>query len=546
MSISASQINVAVDCLRRWGIEKLDGIRGPQHRSAQVGERVHTINEHWLTSGMPPNTEERLVIDGSEYRPGLTAMNGLHNLPPPGPHIVVESSFHFGIWTGRIDFAWVSINGIYVPREQWLAMKDSTDVIPGCGDHKTSGSPKFQYALDEETLRTDVQATVYGAALHEEFPQSREADRLWNYLGTKKPFLSKKVHLRVHKDETLYRLEPMNRLAEELLRLRSSGLKGNDLPPNTASCNKYGGCPHRGGHCHLSHAEQMRSHMQNGQQTMSLDEQIQMATQQASAANGMMVPVPAQSEWVEHPENSAYEYHSVTKELRQKQTAPVLQIPALPPSPFGAPSAPIVTLSAPAIPIVHAAPTVVQTLPPIVAVIPPTPIAPAPVVTIGATGTPIGPDGLPFGSINAPEGVGIPPRTQPVVAAPAVVDDLDGMDKKQLVELAGRMGVDVKRLQEKGIRDRLRAARAQGVQAGAAPAVATLSTGFVQVAPPPVVGTMPSGTPVTSIPAEEIFATSTKDRVYGIVMALVEHSGAGWDVKQGVAWARALVAEIES
>lgn len=526
--ISASQVNVATDCLRRYGIEKLDGVRGPQHRSAAAGEAIHKLFEDWLQYGKPPDMEQTITIDGTVYHPGRTAMNALHNLPPPGPHIVVESSFHLGHWTGRIDFAWVSVNGIYVPREQWLAMKDSVEVIPGNGDHKTTGSKTFEYALDEETLRSDTQATLYAHAVLQDFPRAKEADRLWSYACTMKPFPSKKVHLRVHRDEIDYRMEPLNKLAEQLLRLRSSGLKGNDLPANTTSCNKYGGCPHRGGACKLSNEEVIRGFMTNGQTQMSTEQMIQMATQQAAGAMATTVPAPVLppppvGEWITHTENPAYEFHSVTREVRPKGVLAPPSSPTLPVAPpmpvFAAPPTPTPALPPPPVQ------TSVAALPPIVAVAPPIPqVAPTPV-------TPIGPDGLPFGSINPPESVGIPQRTQPVVAA-STADDLDGMDKKQLVDLAGRMGVDVKRLQEKGIREKLRAIRASG--------------GGAIVPPSPVVGTMPSGTPVTSVPAEDVFETSEKDRVYGIVMAIVEHTGAGWDIKQGVAWARALVAEIES
>lgn len=553
--ISASQINTAISCLRRWGLEKIDRHQVAPHRTAVVGTRTHERLEAWLKNGTPPNLDEKLTIERVEYHPGRTAMNGLHNLPPPGPHIAVESAFEFSYWTGRIDFAWVAINGIYIPREQWLAMKDSVDVVPGAGDHKTSGAKGFAYALNEKTLPDDPQSVLYGAALHQEFPRAKEADRLWVYYGTRAPHPSKKVHLRISKDETLYRLEPMNRLAEQLLRLRSSGLKGNDLPPNAAACNKYGGCPHRGGHCKLSNAETMRSYMENGQ-SLGLDQLINNATQQASAAMTTSAQVPAipglpaiPAIWKVHPYNSAYEYNEATQQVREIKAAPAIQMPPATTTYAPVPTPQIVGYVAPG-PGTAVTPFQVTSLPPIVMApqtavggIPPVSAPPIngipviPGVTQGPNG-PIGPDGQPFGSINAPEGQGVAPRNQPVVPA---VDPLDAMNKDQLVQLAATMGIDTKRMREAGLRDKIRSAQKAGVQPGAAPIV---SAPIVQTQPSPVIGTMPSGAAVTMSEAP-LFERTTEERVVDILCAVIQHSGANFDQDAVVAWAKSLVAKIE-
>lgn len=531
-SVSASQINTFVECPRKWAFSKLEKIKTPTQRNALVGERVHKILEDWLSKGVAPDPEERLVIDNVEFHPGRSAYGGMHHLPPPGQHLDLEGNFHMRHWTGRVDFAWASLNNQYVMPVHYGV----EGVIPGIGDHKTTGSKNFQYALDEETLRTDAQGIIYANAILEHFPLAKETDLLWVYYSQHKPHVSKKVHLRVHRDESRYRLEPLDKLAVELIKLRGSDRKAADLPPNLDSCKKYGGCPHIS-YCPVSGVERLRVAMNMNGQTPSnlpLDQQIALATQQAAGANAASAQVPqympqapaiAQGEWVAHT-TPGYEWNTATREIRQIYVAqqlpviqaqpPVIQAQLAPPPMQTAPAmqaaqSPITFTAGP--PTIHGLPTTPQgVLPPIVM---------------------IGPDGLPFGSVNAPEGVGQPLRLEPVATA-TTADELDGMKKEQLVALATSIGLDVKRLREPGVREKIRAARAAGVQVGAAPVAAQTSFGTGAV-------------PTASIPAEDIFGTSTGDRITQVVCVLLPLAwGSQTTPKQLVDYARSVVAEIES
>ena len=544
--VSPSQINTSVECLRKWGYPRLDGVQVPQQRNAAVGERVHTILEGWLTKGIPPDPEERLVIEGVEFMPGRIAYAGIHHLPPPGPHLAIEQSFYFRHWTGRVDFAWMSLNGQYV----MPVYRHAEGIIPGIGDHKTSGSKTFQYALDQDSIRTDPQGIVYANAALEAFPQAKEVDLLWNYYGQHKPHGSKKVHLRVHRDESRYRLEPLDALAEQLIRLRGSNLKAENLPANLDSCKKYGGCPHIN-YCPVSGVERLRSAMNNTNgQSMSLADQIQQATQQAGGAlmTSTQVPVAleAPGEWQPHV-TPGWEWNTRTREVRQVApqiptipvappviTAPPMQVVAAPglgtadvPPPMMYPQ----IVSQPTPPPVQAAPPIVsQPTPPPVAGYATAPVQPQgalpPIVMLGADGQPIGPDGQPFGSINAPEGLGQAPKAQPVAAASSS-DDLDSMDKPSLVKLAASMGVDTKQLREKGIREKIRAARAAGVVPGVAV---------------PSVPSAPALESSASVPVDDIFGTPLRNLVQSML-----HSGAytQWTAQQIVDHAKALNALLD-
>lgn len=542
-SCSPSQINDAIQCLRKWGWPKLDGVKAPQHRSAANGERVHKILESWLQFGTPANTEERLVLDSREYRPGLIAQNGMHHLPPPGPHLLIEREFQFGLWNGRIDFAWVSVDGVFVPREQIPLVMDSEYVVPGVGDHKTTGN--MDYSLDETKLRTDPQGIIYAANAFSEFPRAKYVDELWVYYKTVKPYPSKKVHLRVARDETLYRLEPMNKLADGLVRLRSSaGLKALDLPATPEACENYGGCPHRQ-RCQLTPAEQYRGLMtleqrRNGTMIeMTTDQKIAQALQQV---NGVQVPMvqaptpvapvaapaaPDPNAWVDHPIHPGVIWQPSTGQWVYRATGTQTPPQAAPvPAPV-APTPPVIH-APPAIPVVQAAPPVVQAAPP------PLPVAAAPALPpIVPVQTPIppltvGPDGLPPGSINPPEARGVPDKIElaPVTSATGAQDDLDTMTKEQLQALAKSMNLETKSLREKGLKDKIRAARA------GAP-----------------IGTMPSGAQVTMSSESDPFSEQAQhtDRVTQIVCAMIR---AGLYTADGagmlVAYAKQLAGLIEA
>ena len=570
ITVSPSQINSAISCLRIWGFDKLDRLPKQDTRQTLIGTKTHEILENWLKKGIPPDTELKLKVDGVEYHPGRSALNGLHHLPPPGPHLAIESEFYFKHWYGRVDMGWVALDGQYVPRDLIPQVIDSEHVIPGIGDHKTSGSKTFEYALTEETLRTDPQGIIYANVMFDEFPRAKFVDELWVYYGTRPPHPSKKVHIRIERAEAQARLEPIDVLAASLIRLRGSSLRAMNLPPNPTACDKYGGCPHRA-RCNLSPSDQMKGFMMNNLNNidhMPLDQKIAMAAQQANAALMTTVPAPiletpppptpSVGQWVDHPQNAAYEWNTGTGEYRLKAqpvAAPVIATPAImaPPvatnylspgpttaTPITQPLPPIVMMpSAPTVPSAPSAPSA-----PSVPAIPAAPAAPAippPLV--------VGPDGLPPGSINAPEGANVPDRAQPVVAAPAAADDLEAMGKEQLVDLAKRMGLDTTRKREAGIRDLIRSARIRGVQpAAAAPAQTSFASAQTSFA---AVGDAANGAgPVVNTAqfsaGPETFERTRTDRAHEILVAMIRSgSFQNFTIDQLVAWAKEVATKTE-
>jgi len=257
-------VSVFADCQRKWGWQYLDGIRPPQAASAQVGERVHKILEDWLQHGVVPNPEETLLLGEKVYHPGKIAESGLHLLPSPGPHLTIEQAFKHGIWTGRIDLAYMSD-------------------VPVISDHKTSTDPKA-WGKSEEDLRSDVQALVYASAALAA-TGAQEVDLIWNYFQTRPPFKPRQSKVRLNVLEVAAAMEPWEALGQEVetFRAKKGQISALDMPPNPHACQKFGGCAFKN-NCNLSPEEQIKGFLVQPQ-TMA----EKMAAMKAGKANGQTV-----------------------------------------------------------------------------------------------------------------------------------------------------------------------------------------------------------------------------------------------------------------
>jgi hypothetical protein len=499
LTVSASQIGTAALCLRRWGFDKLDRVAYVPHRSARAGQRIHKILEDWLGKALPPNTEEVLVIDGTEYMPGKSVFNGMHNLPPPGPHMKLELPIrilptapehlaHRWFWFGFIDWAYTTLEN---------GMK-----IPVFGDHKSSGDPK-KWGLNDETIRTDPQAIIYSNAVLRVFKDAPYTRAAWNYFGSRKPYPSRRVVATFTREEVEVAMQPFDMLASALVQLRrTKGLRAMDLPPNPLSCGAYGGCPHRNVRCPLTDDQRA---MEYTMSEMSLDERMAMTTNGAGTILATPPPLPAAAwppdGWQLHTDPNAAAAGWYWKqgepaavhesELRARYAPPII-VPAVQTAP-PIPSAPPVPAA--------------QNLPPIVA--------------------------LPVGMINAPEGQNLQQRAMPVVevqGTPAaqtggIEDDLSAItDRPTLVKICDSLGLVHKSIQVKGLRDMIRTARANGAQV-------TIPTAA------PKQGELPEIAPLDA-------SAMTKDRIVLVLCALIT-AREGLDDTELVNRSKSIVALVE-
>jgi hypothetical protein len=126
--LSATQLDTADGCLRKWAWEKIDGYPRPQNASAALGSEVHAQLEDWLQEGKPFDLTTKA---------GEVAMAGYHLIPAPGtPHMAVEQEFVLEAWGHRI-----------------FGLKDlEFQDRPEVWDHKTTKDPKW--AKTPEELKT--------------------------------------------------------------------------------------------------------------------------------------------------------------------------------------------------------------------------------------------------------------------------------------------------------------------------------------------------------------------------------------------------------
>jgi hypothetical protein len=252
--VSASQIELFVDCERKWGFRYIDGDKPPPHPSAALGTEVQDTQ-------LDPYLSEGRAFDFT--RPsGEIALAISKLLPAPkSPGLQLRRKFLMPSPTGR-----------FVYRGEFdLAAKDS-GIIPGLeggrfllGDIKTTGN--LAYAKTPELLSTDIQAQLYSTVVMFE-EGVNELDVVWFYGRTRKPHRSQREFLKVRLVEertamgelvamstasVVGQFRRIEESASRLVTIKLANPKAQDLRPNPRMCDAYGGCPYRF-KCNLSPA----------------------------------------------------------------------------------------------------------------------------------------------------------------------------------------------------------------------------------------------------------------------------------------------------
>lgn len=285
--VSASQISTAGLCLRKWGIEKLDGVKSPPGKYAERGLGVHGVLEGWLDKGEP-------IDPDTEY--GKIAAPGLKFLPPPGTGLVEQQ---FELRTGTAIYK--GLFDLYEPPQAAVEGQEAAfpEVVVKSvvTDHKTTSD--FKWMKLPEDLRKDPQANIYAAAAAAMGAQEHTHVELnWIYYraNASKPG-ARKVQLHVlpegmtvperpadvrpeHYGAMSYgelgeRFDAVEQMASVLLDARRQGVRGADLEYNPEACNAFGGCPFRGVQCQLSMGQLIRGHMAQ-EQTLAERMQAQL------------------------------------------------------------------------------------------------------------------------------------------------------------------------------------------------------------------------------------------------------------------------------
>jgi hypothetical protein len=221
---SASQIETAQLCLRKWAFEKIDRLPKVTHPSAALGTLMHDQLEAYLKYARP--------IDTSTLA-GKIAMSGIQHLPPPrSPGMRVEEWFvrkhGKATYWGKKDYSFKQYFG----------------GLPLVGDHKSCGA--FTWAKTEQDLQTTVQSGMYGWDAIEE-ADSNAAKLNWVYFRTQGARKSLPVFTTITKMQAEDVMEAVTDTSELLIAITDSTVQGQaiEIPANYAACEAYGGCPRK-------------------------------------------------------------------------------------------------------------------------------------------------------------------------------------------------------------------------------------------------------------------------------------------------------------
>lgn len=246
---SASQVETALLCPRRWGYKSIARLQEPeQGTGAAVGDAAHKQLERYLGREAPLDFTE--VVHG--VRVADVIAPGLGYLPDP---IVIrkewiETKFLFkseatGIhWTGRKDLELPNSNII----PDLLAATDPG--APCVLDHKTSSN--VRWAKTQEQLKWDVQANLYAYELTLRFPDAPHVDLVWQYYQTRGAKRAQRTHLRVLREEAEEGFRRIEHIGAAMQAHKVAAASCADkeayvktMRPNPHACQKFGvECPY--------------------------------------------------------------------------------------------------------------------------------------------------------------------------------------------------------------------------------------------------------------------------------------------------------------
>jgi hypothetical protein len=239
--VSPSQIKTYRSCVRKWALEKLAGLRGPETKAQTLGKEVDDNNlQPYLRDGKP--------IDETTDA-GQIAASGLAWLPQPKWWgLEVQKHFTF-VSPSKLGFGYQGYLDLWLPHGGQPGFDDELPVV---ADFKTTSAMKW--ALTEEQLRVDPQAVIYNVwAILE--TKSKTLHNSWLYLQTKGARIARPTQITVTTDEVAEQFRGIEADAKEMMAIRAAMPATADssadvsreyalsLPGNTDACGDYGGCP---------------------------------------------------------------------------------------------------------------------------------------------------------------------------------------------------------------------------------------------------------------------------------------------------------------
>ena len=210
------------------------GRKPPQSKAKDLGERIHKELEDWEAhrdkAVLSPRA--RKLAECVENSLSVFSNSSISTAVEKWGKLIVpisEGSVRLKMRIDRIDV----IN---------MTAENITKVI--VRDYKTTSN--MMYALDEQTIKRDIQASVYTQWAREEYPGIPIVME-WDYVTTKGALATKQViredtpHV---EDNLIVQMEMIKELLESMWLYSSAKLPQDKIPCHSQGCSAYGGCPH--------------------------------------------------------------------------------------------------------------------------------------------------------------------------------------------------------------------------------------------------------------------------------------------------------------
>lgn len=249
-NFSVSQVSTFIDCERKHFMKSILKLEEPLHEAAQRGVAIHKANENLsarLETGIP--LDQALVSHDEVDAPWMNHVRALSRtglFPLPGESHAREHRFSLDT---HLDIPFIGVIDLI------LDERNPIDVI----DWKSVGD--IRYAKTPNDLLSDLQLAVYAHYIFQSIPDDIVRTRLAYVEAKKKPLvktlprtaivtvdLSRDHARRIWEGDLPFGSDgKQNLLPPVLERIRdnASCTDFNDIEPNTATCDKYGGCPFR-------------------------------------------------------------------------------------------------------------------------------------------------------------------------------------------------------------------------------------------------------------------------------------------------------------
>jgi hypothetical protein len=246
--LSVTQVNLYIECPRKWGFRYLDGIKQPKSPGQLLGTEVQDEQlDPWLSTG-------RQFDFSRPTHSGEIALALAPLLPAPMTQGLRLRRW-FTIPSPRGGFGYQGEMDLCAPDSRvvpGISLPLGRAPAPMVGDIKTTKD--LRYAKGEAELATDVQAQLY--AMVEMYEAEVDAvDLVWFTSRTRPPWRAQRAVLRVEAAHVVEQFEKIDLIGSEIVAIKKLKPKTEDLPPTGAKprkdlggqtvCHAYGGCPYQ-------------------------------------------------------------------------------------------------------------------------------------------------------------------------------------------------------------------------------------------------------------------------------------------------------------